>query len=108
MKAILLLFFFMFFIACEKRDKKTSSEKKPPSCPEKLKGFHICLLSQFYSLPCEKLTEQESIEIQDFCKEPNITPALEKECPQKIKEFYKTISEEKFNKCKKKAEVKQQ
>ena len=107
MKAIFILF-FIFFIACEQRDREPpSKEQKPKSCPEKLKGFHICLLSQFYSVPCEKLTEQESIEIQAFCKEPNTTPALEKECPQKIQELQKTISKEKFNKCKKK-EVKQQ
>ena len=108
-KLIFLFICLLSFIACEQRDKEPpSSEKKPPSCSEKLKDFHTCLLSQFYSLPCERLTEQESTETKAFCKEKDSIPALEKECPQKIQDLQKSISEQKFNKCKIKAEVKQQ
>ena len=109
LRATVLLFFFSLFIACDKRQEKESSvQKKPLTCDEKLENFKTCLLSQFYSVSCPTLNEKKSLALKELCKRISLNSALEKECPQKIKEFQKTISEQKFNKCKKKTEVKQQ
>ena len=103
MKAIFLFIFFLMFISCK---KKSEDEPKPSACETKLKDYHICLLSQFYSATCVNMTEQRSKELIDFCQQKHITADLKTQCPEKINNYQKTISEQKLNKCKKPEEGK--
>ena len=97
MKLIILFASFSGLLGCK-------SEKKPPVCDTKLEKFKTCLLSQFYSLSCPDLTDQEALETKEFCVNKDTTPALKKQCPQKIEDLQKKISEDKFNKCKRQQE----
>ena len=101
MKAIFLFIFFLLVISC---DKEAVDEPKLSACETKLKDYHICLLSQFYSATCVNMTEQRSKELIDFCQQKYITEDLKTKCQEKINNYQKTISEQKLNRCKKAGE----